>query len=546
MVGRRPIAAPEVLVENEGQLASAVKKLASQGELLLQHRPPGHIYKALIGDRRLLCVLQMGGENQPLIEVTDQCPSSFLAHIDQLKRAVNSGLMCLSFVSEDISRSPFFFLDVDVAPRLDQFLTIDSPHLRSAADALLHWLFPAGVESRIPIIAITGTNGKTTTTNMVHWTLRSDGRRPGMANSDGLFDGERQAFYEGDSAGFSGHAMLLGDPRFDSLALETAHGGIANGGFAFDFCDVAVCVNVTRDHLFSLGIESVQDMAALKRSLLARARQGVVVNADNSMTLKMLPFPKAARTCLVSTGKSLVELEAIPGAADLFAVVEGKDAKAEVVIYDSGQRMPVLPVNSLPVALGGIARYNLSNALHAAAACYLVGVKVVTIADSLASFHPNAEQNPGRFNIYDNLPFTVILDYAHNPDGLAQLASTIDRYKIPGRKIITVSAAAYQDDRTVCENARMVAGHFDHYYCFNYAGDVGRGKSHIATLVAEELHKIGVKEEKISIVDTEMEATRQALASADEHDLVVLLPGRTRRAEVLEMVTAQRSKQSTA
>jgi cyanophycin synthetase len=228
----------------------------------------------------------------------------------------------------------------------------------------------------------------------------------------------------------------------------------------------------------------------------------------------------------------------------MFAVLEGQTENAELVLYDAGQRMPLLPAKNMPVSMGGIVHYNIANALHAAAAAYLLGVDTDTLVQGLSSFQAGDGLNPGRFNVYDHLPYKVIIDYAHNPDGLTQLASVVDRMEVSGQKVITVSAAAYQDEQTIRENALAVAGHFDHYYCFNYVRDFEAGRVAIAPQIAQALREAGVPVSQITEVDTDVVGTREAMARAREGDLLVLLTGRLSRDIVYGLVTGASDKQA--
>ncbi|MEM1110929.1 MAG: Mur ligase family protein [Pseudomonadota bacterium] len=493
--------------------------------------PQGAVYVAVIGNRQPLFVFETGVREAT--DISEQCPPPLVSWLDQVAAAIDAALIMVTFISSDIEAGGACFVDLDVAPPLDALLPAESPLLASAADALVAWAFPPGAPCRVPIVAVTATNGKTTTTNLLHWMLRQAGLQPGLAISDGLFDGQRRLLQDGDQSGATGHLHQMGNPAYDSLALETAHGGIAMSGFAFDWCDVAICLNVTRDHIHHLGIETVDDMAALKRLLPARARHGVVINADNAMSLRMLPFPNAAETCLVSTERDVDYLRLLPGAGKLFALVED----AVLVLYDKAERIPLLPVAQLAMALGGGVHYNVSNALHAAAACYLMKLPADVIVRGLATFRLNPELNPGRMVLFDALPFQVVVDFAHNPDGLIQLTKALQSLPVSGRRYINVSAAHYQDHQTLDEIAGAVAGQFDGYVCFDYEGEAIKGKTGIGERMVHYLQDRGVPRSQIDTAATEVEAARAMLERAKPGDMLVILHGKSARQQIMDMVS---------
>jgi cyanophycin synthetase len=204
----------------------------------------------------------------------------------------------------------------------------------------------------------------------------------------------------------------------------------------FDWCNVSVCLNVTEDHLGEYGIETVDQMAELKRSVLESARDGAVLFADDERCIGMLPFLVTPRICLVSMQSGVKELAKIQGNKACFSVLESIDGSEWLVLYDSDQRMPVIEVEQIPATFGGATRFNVCNALHAIAASYLMGMSIETIKEGLHTFSMSFENTPGRLNFYDKHPFTVIMDYAHNMDGISQLSAFVDRLNVSGRKLL--------------------------------------------------------------------------------------------------------------
>ncbi len=357
--------------------------------------------------------------------------------------------------------------------------------------------------------------------------LRRSGLSPGLACTDGVYGSDNRLIREGDSAGGTAHWLLLSNPDLDSLVLETARGGVARDGIVFDRCDVGICTNVTADHLGMRGLETVEQMVGLKRSIMTRASRAVVLNADSTECLAMLPFQEAETTCLVSMKRPAEELREMGGADSSCAVLEEVAGREWMVIHGPGGRMPLIAVNEAPATFGGTARHNVANALHACLAACLLGVAIEEIRAVLANFRMNFEETPGRLNIFDDLPFRVIMDYAHNGDGFRQLCRFTDLQEVAGRRIVVFTLFGDRRDSDILDAAAEMAGHFDHYICRNYR-DLrgGRDPGEIPALLREALLNANVPAEAIETVPDPVAAIEAGLAMAGEGDLLVLLTDR--------------------
>jgi cyanophycin synthetase len=392
-----------------------------------------------------------------------------------------------------------------------------------AAERVLDRLFPDGEETRMPIIAVTGTNGKTTTVRMVDFIMRHAGLRRGMVCTNGTYlDG--RLVDERDVCTDTGHLQVLTSKEVDIAVLEAHHTGLGTRGFCFDWCDVAVCTNVTNDHLGIGNIDTVEQMAELKQSLPLRARKAAVLNADDQHCLGMAARVTAERVCLVSMSKSAGELQCAT-TADVTAccVLEHQADREWLVIHDRQRRIPVVAVNAIPATFNGTARFNVSNAMHAALSSYMLGVEPAKIAAALGDFTSSIELAPGRLNIFDGLPFRVLMDYAHNVDGYTRLVEFIDHQPVKGRKILVIAQIGDRLDRDIRDSVAPIAGHFDHYVCRNYHIYRGRAPEVIPALLKDTLVSAGVAETAISIVIDPNEAVRYGLAIAQPGDLLVIL-----------------------
>jgi cyanophycin synthetase len=207
-------------------------------------------------------------------------------------------------------------------------------------------------------------------------------------------------------------------------------------------------------------------------------------------------------------------------------VLEKEDDEEWIILYEpGGARVPVTPVAAIPATMAGAARLNISNAQHAICACHALGIRLDAMREGLSTFDANFENNPGRLNIYHQLPFTVMLDFAHNPDGMEKLCVVVDQMKVPGRKILAYAAAVDLSDDFVKAFACSPIGHFDYFVCRNYPDLEGRMPDEIPSLMKAALLDAGVPEERITLeIETESGA-QGTLRMARPGDLVVFSPG---------------------
>ena len=397
--------------------------------------------------------------------------------------------------------------------------------LASAADALVDRLFPSRRPVRMPIIAITGTNGKTTTTRMVNHIMSVEGRRTGMVCTDGVYlDG--QLAREGDSGARLGHLIVLTSKDVDFAVLETHHRGMLDGGFAFHWCDIAVCLNVTEDHLGEANIETVEQMAEIKSALPKRAREAVVLNADDPHCIAMFDSVSAKRKCLVSMEAGRDELHERHGNAMAgCCVLEEIDGRECLVLYDGETRMPLMAPDSIPASFGGTARFMISNAMHAVTASYLSGVGVDIINSAMSSFLASYQTTPGRLNVFDELPFRVIMDFAHNPDGMRRICEFIDLQDVPGRKIVAFAGSVTRTDETIRRMGQSIAGHFDFYFCKEHVRSDGTQPRRVAKILQRGLMDKGVAENQTAIKDRGKDVFFEIFDFCQPGDLLMVLLG---------------------
>lgn len=508
-------------LESDEQLRSAVD-IARRADniVLVEGMIKGESNLLLLANHQVLGVLQRGREY-----TADTIHPSTVALAEKLSRQLDTGILVLDLVTTDIGKplndTGGAAVDIDIAPELDEILPQNSPLMKQAAEAFIRYLYPEPKAASIPIISVTGSNGKTTTVRMITRVMQRAGRQTGMNCSDGVYVGERLV---GDNSEFGAGCQqkILSLPEVDVAVFEDWFGGICRVGFGYPESDVAVCTKVTNDHLGRIGVHTIEQLAAVKEKVVARARNAVVLNADDPHCLAMAPRMTARTVCLVSFLKP-----ENPPAPELenqlcHCFIDPIDGDDWIIIQRDGEFIPVVSVNEIPATFNGSASFNTSNSMHAAAACYLAGVAPEDIRQGLQSFTMDFETTPGRLNWFDDLPFRVLLDYAHNADGYQQLSEYVDQQSCTGRRIIMAGVGGDRLDKEFTDSARALAGHYDHYVCRNFEDPRGRSKTEIAELLKAGLLAEGIPENAISTVPEDSSAVDFCLELANKGDLLVL------------------------
>lgn len=453
-----------------------------------------------------------------------------------VNRAIGFGPVAVIISTADISKPPSLpnegLVDFQLAPRFDLLLDgqadQQSSGLDSTADAIIGWLFPDKSVACMPVIAITGTNGKTTTTRMINHILMSAGHKPGMVCTDAIFL-NGQEVEKGDKSTPTGHLKVLTSKAVDIAVLETHHAGIIGRGFAFQWCDIAVCLNVSEDHLGVADVDTVEQMAEVKRALPERARNAVVLNADDPYCLDMLQSVTARKICLVSMESTAEELAACDATSSAcFCVLECLDGEECLVIYNDGHRLPVVASNRIPATFDGAARFNVSNAMHAVVACYMTGIEIKLISAAMQRFVSSFETTPGRMNVFDDLPFKIIMDFAHNPDGVRKISEFVDLQAVTGRKLVAFAGTADRTDETLKKMSHELAGHFDFYFCKDHVPLDKRNprkKRLVAHIMQEGLLEAGVPESQTALFKNGKEVIFEIFDACEPGDLLILLLG---------------------
>jgi cyanophycin synthetase len=454
-------------------------------------------------------------------------------------KVVGLDIAVIDFICPDISlpvrQTGGGIVEVNAAPgfRMHTHPTEGEPQY--VAKPVIEMLFPPGSPSRIPILAVTGSNGKTTTARMIAHILKGMGRKVGVTSTDGIMvDG--RVIRRGDMSGPRSASTVLQNPNVEMAVFEVARGGILRAGLGYDRNDVAVVLNVTGDHLGIGGINSMRQLAAVKQVVVeAVPRSGTaVLNADDPLVAAM------GRHCSGSViyfsmdpTSEVIRRQASRGRR---AVTIEAGHNGEMIVLQHGRKsMPLVWTHLLPATFEGRARMNVQNALAAAGAAWAAGAHLHDIRQGLRTFSTSYFMAPGRLNMFELDGYRVIVDYAHNPPAVAALGEFVDllakpsaggrRALVTGQRIGVMATAGDRREEDIVELGRIAAHHFDAIIIREDANPRGRRRGETASLI-ESGARIGMSEggpcSNVETILDEMEATRHALDLGHEGDVVVV------------------------
>ena len=473
------------------------------------------------------------------------------AHPDNVEIAEMAALVVgldvagIDFICPDITvpvrETGGAIVEINAAPgfRMHTHPTEGEPQY--VAKPVIDLLFPAGANARIPIIGVTGTNGKTTTVRMIAHILKFMGRRVGMTSTDGIVVDGRM-IKRGDMSGPKSARMILQNPTVDTAVFEVARGGILREGLGFDRADVAVVTNVTADHLGLAGIETLRQLSDVKGVLVeAVPRSGTaVLNADDPYVARMASECRGAIVYFsMETEKGGAGFDRVDGHCGRggAAFVLRKTPEGDQIVLRHGPRvMPLLYTHLIPATFGGRARMNVANALAAAAAAWAAGAHIHDIRQGLRTFTTSFFQAPGRLNLVEVGGIRVVIDYCHNVDGMRNLADFTRRMMSDGdgsrassragRAIGVIGMPGDRRDEDMRAYGELAAGAFDELIVREDRNLRGRKPGVTAELVADGARtgggRNGGRAVKVDKILDELTAVRTALRRANSGDLLVM------------------------
>lgn len=440
-------------------------------------------------------------------------------------KAIGLDIGGVDFLSPDISQSykdnGAGICEINAAPGFRMHVAPSEGKSRDVAGAVMNMLFPENSPARIPMISITGTNGKTTTSRMVSHIFKMSGHNVGLATTDGVYINGNLTV-KGDLTGPMSAQMVLRDPTVDVAVLETARGGIVRSGMGYRHCDIGAVLNISADHLGLKGVDTLEDMARVKRLVVEIARDTAVLNADDEHCLKMAEHTDARNICYVTmhaTHPLVKEHIRVGGRA---VVLEQGINGQMITLYEKSAHIPLMWTHLIPATMEGRAMHNVNNAMFAAGIAFSQGLSLEDIRLGLSSFTTTFSQAPGRMNVFDEHPFKVILDYGHNPAAFQAMTNLVDQLNPTGRRIGVFAVPGDRRDEDILETARIIAGHYDHYVCKRDDTLRGRGPNEVPEMMKAALIENGVSEADISVIPSEEEAVDASLNMAEPGDLLVI------------------------
>ncbi len=450
-------------------------------------------------------------------DFTEKVHPSFRVQIERASRALDMDLVGIDIICEDITvpedQTEWAIIEANASPGLRMHLSPNVGDPIPVGKHIVDHLYPEG-DGRIPVIAVTGTNGKTTTCRIIDWIIRSRGHRTGLAVTGGIYI-KGQKVIEGDTTGPWSAQKVLQDSSVEYAVLETARGGILRRGMGFDRCSVSVVTNIGEDHIGVDEISGVEDIFWIKSVVVeATEKNGhCVINANDDFAERLLERAKG-KPVLFAVEENEITDRFIESGDKVF-LKEGDD----LVMYSGGKKERIVSVHEVNYLRGGV-RMMVENTLAAVAAARCSGISGEAIADALKSFRSTERTNPGRLNMYGWDGRKILLDYAHNPDALRSLGEYVSTMDCD-RKTIVFAGVGDRRDEDLVKSGEVISGGFDDIIITEYPGQRrGRKAGEVSSLIFQGVESN--RGDAIVIEDMD-EAVSHALQASKEGDLIALV-----------------------
>lgn len=462
--------------------------------------------------------LSTGGTS---IDVTDMIHPENIMMMERISKIVGLDVCGIDIMAENLTQplkeSGGVILEVNAAPGFRMHLAPSEGLPRNVAAPVVDMLYPPGKPCRIPIIAVTGTNGKTTTTRLISHIVKNNGYRVGFTTSDGIYI-QNTMLTKGDTTGPISAEFILKDPTVEFAVLETARGGILRSGLGFSYCDIGVLTNIKEDHLGLSDIHNLKDLTRVKRVVLDAVKKDgwCVINADDEYSMK-LSTDLHAKVALFSLDEENPHIKKAAKEGKTTCVFE----EGHITIKKGDWKIRVSKVHNIPITMEGKAKFMIANVLAATLATYLYGFEIEHIANSLRTFIPSAQLTPGRLNIFKFKNFKVMVDFAHNPSGYEAIEDYLKNVDSP-KKIGIISGVGDRRDEDIKECGKIAGRMFDHIIIRNEKHLRGRTEDEINGLIIDGIHESG-KEVSYEIIPKEIEALKHAIGIAEDGMFITAL-----------------------
>ncbi|MDQ3110144.1 MAG: cyanophycin synthetase [Bacteroidota bacterium] len=462
--------------------------------------------------------LSTGGTS---IDVTDMMHPENIFLSERIARVIGLDVCGIDIMAKNLTQplkeNGGVILEVNAAPGFRMHLAPSEGLPRNVAAPVIDMLYPPGKPSRIPIIAVTGTNGKTTTTRLIAHIVKNNGFKVGFTTSDGIYV-QNHMLEKGDTTGPLSTEFILKDPTVEFAVLETARGGILRSGLGFSSCDIGIITNIQEDHLGISDINDLKDLARVKAVVVNSVKKDgwSVLNAEDENCVEIAKN----LDCKVAYFSMNEHCDVIVNhcrAGGIAAIYEN----GFVTIKKGDWKMRVDKATHVPLTLNGKAKFMIANVLAATLASYLWGFKTEDIKLSLATFIPSAAQTPGRMNIFDFRKFKVMIDFAHNPSGYKGIEDFLQSIDSP-HKVGIIAGVGDRRDSDIIECATIAARMFDHIIIRQEKHLRGRTEEEIINLIIEGIKSVD-KKVTYEIIPKETDAIKHAINIAKDGSFITAL-----------------------
>ena len=446
------------------------------------------------------------------VDVTDIVHESTRRNAEEAATAVGLDIAGVDVIAYDIAKRGSTVIEVNAAPGIRMHHSPDGGRARDAAGAIVDYLME-GSDGRVPIVAVTGTNGKTTVTRLIAHIWRQTGMTIGMTSTGGIYR-NAECIAEGDTTGPKSARRILSDRRIEGAVLETARGGMIKSGLAFDRCDVGIVTNVTDDHLGQDGITSLDALADVKSLIVETVRKDgyAIINADDAYAEHMIARANGTVVLVSMYADNRLVRRYLGAGGTAFYLQGGTVWKAQ-----ADRQEAIVNLRDAPITFGGRADHQMQNCLLACAGAVMLGLDREIVRDGILSF----SENKGRMMMIDMEGYSVVLDYGHNPAGYLAVISAVK--KLGAKHLVgVIGAAGDRADDTLLTLGRIAGKHFDKLYIKEDRDLRGRAKGETATILAEGAQEAGVKARDMTLLLDERTAIRRALENAQKGDTIVI------------------------
>lgn len=462
--------------------------------------------------------LSTGGTS---IDVTDMMHPENIFLSERISRVIGLDVCGIDIMAENLTQplkeNGGVILEVNAAPGFRMHLAPAEGLPRNVAAPVIDMLYPPGKPSRIPIIAVTGTNGKTTTTRLMAHIVKNMGYRVGFTTSDGIYV-QNHMLEKGDTTGPYSAEFILKDPTVEFAVLETARGGILRAGLGFSRCDIGIITNIQEDHLGLNDINTLEDVARVKSTVVKSVKKEgwAVLNAEDEHCVK-IASELDCNIAYFSLDENNPVIKKHCKAGGVAAIYEN----GFVTIKKGDWKIRVEKVTTIPLTLGGKAKFMIANVLAATLAGYLYGFKTEDMRLSLETFIPSAAQTPGRMNIFNFKEFKVMIDFAHNPAGYRAVEDYLNQIEAP-HKVGIIAGVGDRRDQDITDCGAIAARMFDHIIIRQEKHLRGRTEQEIIDLILKGINSVD-KKITYEIIPKEIEAIKHAISTAQPGTFITAL-----------------------